>query len=326
MDRGKNCCRDVVPFWAIIAMNFTTVGLHTLFKAATNHGMSYHVFIVYAYGVAALVLLPSPFFSLRSTVLPPLNFSLSCKILLLGFIGCTSQIMGYAGINYSSPALGSAFSSLIPAFTFVLALLFRMEKLAIRSSSSQAKIIGTVVSILGALVVTLYKGPPIISTLPASISLHRPLGSPHSDWVIGSLFLTVEFMLVPMWYIVQTQIMKEYPAELTVVFFYNLCVSVLAAIVGIFAEPNASAWRIKADIGLVSIICSIYAWSNNLAIFVSLFCSIVGAAIISVGFYTVMWGKAKEEVDESGDIGDPESASNPKVPLLQNYLTQEPRS
>ncbi|KAI8533752.1 hypothetical protein RHMOL_Rhmol10G0033600 [Rhododendron molle] len=288
MDRGKNCCRDVVPFWAIIAMNFTTVGLHTLFKAATNHGMSYHVFIVYAYGVAALVLLPSPFFSLRSTVLPPLNFSLSCKILLLGFIG--------------------------------------MEKLAIRSSSSQAKIIGTVVSILGALVVTLYKGPPIISTLPASISLHRPLGSPHSDWVIGSLFLTVEFMLVPMWYIVQTQIMKEYPAELTVVFFYNLCVSVLAAIVGIFAEPNASAWRIKADIGLVSIICSIYAWSNNLAIFVSLFCSIVGAAIISVGFYTVMWGKAKEEVDESGDIGDPESASNPKVPLLQNYLTQEPRS
>lgn len=79
----------------------------------------------------------------------------------------------------------------------------RMEKLAIRSSSSQAKIIGTVVSISGALVVTLYKGPPIISTQPASISLHRPLGSPHSDWVIGSLFLTVEFMLVPMWYIVQ---------------------------------------------------------------------------------------------------------------------------
>ncbi|KAF7128994.1 hypothetical protein RHSIM_Rhsim10G0025800 [Rhododendron simsii] len=87
MDRGKNCCRDVGQFWAIIAMNFTTVGLQTLFKAATNHGMSYLVFIVYAYGVAALVLLSSPFFSLRSTVLPPLNFSLSCKILLLGLIG-----------------------------------------------------------------------------------------------------------------------------------------------------------------------------------------------------------------------------------------------
>lgn len=51
--------------------------------------------------------------------------------------------------------------------------------------------------------------------------------------------------------------MKEYPAELTVVFFYNLCVSVLAAIVGVFAEPNISAWRIKADIALASILCSV---------------------------------------------------------------------
>ncbi|KAE9449172.1 hypothetical protein C3L33_18934, partial [Rhododendron williamsianum] len=239
-------------------------------------------------------------------------------------------------------------------------VLKRMEKLAIRSSSSQPKIIGTIVSISGALVVTLYKGPPIISTPPASISLHRPLGSPHSDWVIGSLFHTVKFMLVPIWYIVQTQIMKEYPAELTIVFFYNLCVSVLAAIVGIFAESNASAWRIKADIGLVSILCSgifgsfldnaVNTWVLKVKapLYVAMFKplsivivvvmgvlflgdtlylgSIIGGAIISVGFYTVMWGKAKEDVDESGEIGDPESASNPKVPLLQNYLTQEPRS
>ncbi|KAH7847625.1 hypothetical protein Vadar_028313 [Vaccinium darrowii] len=54
--------------------------------------------------------------------------------------------------------------------------------------------------------------------------------------------------------------------------------------------------------------------------------SIIGAIIISVGFYTVMWGKAKEDVDESGEIGDPESMSNPKVPLLQSYQTQETQS
>ncbi|KAH7845770.1 hypothetical protein Vadar_005826 [Vaccinium darrowii] len=234
MERGKHCCRDVVPFCSILAINFTTVGLHTLFKAATNHGMSYHVFIVYANGVAALLLLPSPFFSLR----------------------CTSQIMGYAGINYSSPTLASVMRSLIPGFTFILALLFRMEKLAIRSSSSRAKIIGTLVSISGAIVVTLYKGPPIILAPPPSVSLHRPLLSLQSNWVIGGLFLTVEFILVPVWFIVQAQIMKEYPAELTVVFFYNLCVSVLAAMVGIFTVPNMRSWIIEADVGLVSILCS----------------------------------------------------------------------
>lgn len=55
----------------------------------------------------------------------------------------------------------------------------------------------------------------------------------------------------------QTQIMKEYPAELTVVFFYNLIVSLLAAIVGAFTEPDSSVWRIKPDIALASILCSV---------------------------------------------------------------------
>lgn len=55
----------------------------------------------------------------------------------------------------------------------------------------------------------------------------------------------------------QAQIMKEYPAELTVVFFYNLCVSILAAIVGVIAEPNTSAWRLRFDIALASVLCSV---------------------------------------------------------------------
>ena len=57
--------------------------------------------------------------------------------------------------------------------------------------------------------------------------------------------------------VLQTQIMKEYPAELTVVFFYNLCVSFIAAIVGLATERNATAWRIRPDIALVSVVCSV---------------------------------------------------------------------
>lgn len=55
----------------------------------------------------------------------------------------------------------------------------------------------------------------------------------------------------------QTQIMKEYPAELTVVFFYNLIVSILAAIVGAFTQPDSSSWKLKPDIALASILCSV---------------------------------------------------------------------
>ncbi|KAM7277975.1 hypothetical protein ACFE04_005109 [Oxalis oulophora] len=122
---GTTCCySDVLPFTTLITMECINVGLNTLFKAATLQGMSYHVFIVYAYGIAALVLFPAPFFSHRLRVLPPLTFRILCKIGLLGVIGSSSQIMGYTGISYSSPTLASAISNLTPAFTFILAIIF----------------------------------------------------------------------------------------------------------------------------------------------------------------------------------------------------------
>lgn len=38
---------------------------------------------------------------------------------------CSGQILEYAGIQYSSPTLCTAMLNLIPAFTFMLAIIFR---------------------------------------------------------------------------------------------------------------------------------------------------------------------------------------------------------
>lgn len=77
-----------------------------------------------------------------------------------------------------------------------------MEKVAARSTSSQAKILGTVVSIMGAFVVTLYQGPPIVLA-SASQNQLLSVSAGKSNWVIGGLLLTAEYILVPLWYIVQ---------------------------------------------------------------------------------------------------------------------------
>lgn len=62
MARERVCYKDVVPFAAMVIMECVNVGLNTLFKAATLRGMSYHVFVVYSYALAALLLLPSSVF------------------------------------------------------------------------------------------------------------------------------------------------------------------------------------------------------------------------------------------------------------------------
>ncbi|KAB2036829.1 hypothetical protein ERO13_D03G028650v2 [Gossypium hirsutum] len=107
----RYCYNDVAPLIAMVTAVCTNVGVNILFKEATSKGMNQYIFITYSYVVAALVLLPLSF------IFP--------RLFLLGLIGFLAQICAYKGIADSSPTLASAMSNLGPAFTFILAVLFR---------------------------------------------------------------------------------------------------------------------------------------------------------------------------------------------------------
>lgn len=78
-----------------------------------------------------------------------------------------------------------------------------MEKVALRSRSSQAKILGTIVSISGAFIVTLWKGPPLMGFSSTSNSyLHLPVAQ-YSNWALGGLLLTVTCFSSAAWKIFQ---------------------------------------------------------------------------------------------------------------------------
>ncbi|RHN77012.1 putative EamA domain-containing protein [Medicago truncatula] len=353
---GRHCYKDVLPFTAMVAIECTNVGVSVLFKAATQKGLSYYVFIAYSFVVSTLVLLlPLPFFIKWSRGLPPLNMSLIFRIFLLGVLGVVAQLFGYKGLEYTTPTLASSLSNLIPAFTFILAIIFRMEKVKLRWKSSQAKILGSTVSILGALTVVLYKGPIIIPS-PSTQSppiIHSPITSSttESNWILGGSLLVIEFLIVPIWYIIQTTVIKEYPAEIIVVFLYNLCGVLVSIPICLLLEPNLSAWKINPDITMISIICSgffstglsclVHTWGLHIKgpVYISLFKplsiaiaasfsaiflgdalhfgTVVGAVIISIGFYAVLWGKSKEESNDEFDIGRVPLPSNSKTPLLK---------
>ncbi|CAA7055307.1 unnamed protein product [Microthlaspi erraticum] len=326
--------RDVVPFSAMIVVEVVTVGSTTLFKAATLRGLSFYVFVLYTYVVATLVLLPLSLFFGRSRRLPSAKSPVFFKIFLLGLLGFMSMIAGCKGVEYSSPTLATAISTLTPAFTFTLAVFFRMEKVVLRSSASQAKIIGTIVSISGALVVVLYKGPTLLAAAsftssPPTISLHQLLTSSDSSWIIGGVLLVSQYLLISVWYILQTQIMEVYPEETTVVFLYSLCATLISAPVCLLAEKDLTSFLIKPGVSLASIMYTggtvlslgsvIHTWGLHLKgpVYISLFKplsiviavamsamflgdalylgSVIGSVILSLGFYTVIWGKARED-------------------------------
>lgn len=158
-----------------------------------------------------------------------------------------------------------------------------MEKVSAKSSISQAKVLGTLISITGAFVVVFYKGPAIVSTSSHTVNtvLNLPQESPHSQWVIGGTLLATEYLLLAIWYIVQvrwfhtqkcwflknrfefltrfsqTKIIKMYPSEPIIVLLYTVSAMLLSIPVCVYGEPNLSAWKLSPDLGLAAIVYSV---------------------------------------------------------------------
>ncbi|EXB82634.1 Auxin-induced protein 5NG4 [Morus notabilis] len=344
MGIGNN---NLVPFVGMVLAILAQTSNMVIAKTAMSHGTNKFIMVVYSNTISSLILLPCSFFYHRSNR-PSMTSSLFGRFFLLALFGCSGQIFGYVGIEYSSPTLGTTMFNLIPAFTFILAVIFRMETLYWRSSSSQAKILGTIMSMIGAFVVIFYKGPPVVKRLPISNLSNQLLFSSHSHWILGGFFLASDCFVSSLWYIVQASTQKKYPAVLLAVLYQISLSAVMSAIFALIVVKDASAWKLKLDMGLVSILhtaivstvirYSLITWCVSkagafycamfkpLGIIFTVFMgaiflgesfylgSLIGATIIVTGFYVVMRGKAKdqEKVDSS------ESSLDHNSPLLLN--------
>ncbi|KOM41450.1 hypothetical protein LR48_Vigan04g164800 [Vigna angularis] len=318
-----------LPFVGMIMAEFAQVGLIILSKKAMAQGMTNFIFIFYSNTIAALLLLPISLLIHRFER-PPITFSILCEFFLLALLG---QAFGYAGIYYGSATLSTSMLNLVPGFTFVLAVLFRMEQLDWRKFSSLAKSLGTIVSIAGAFIVTLYKGPALLLGMSSANSSPKQLLSVDSNWILAGLFLAADCIMASAYIILQASILKKYPAELIVVFFYCFFVAIQSAVTCLVVERDISAWSLEPKLRLLAVLYSgvmgsafqvgIISWCLHKTgpVFVSMFKplgilisvvlgvfflgdafylgSLVGAIVIVVGFYSVLWGKA-EDIKDGG--------------------------
>ena len=58
---GRYCYENGLPFSAMVTAECTNVGLNILFKASSEKGLSYYVFVLYMFAISTLVLLPLVF-------------------------------------------------------------------------------------------------------------------------------------------------------------------------------------------------------------------------------------------------------------------------
>ncbi|CAJ2673454.1 unnamed protein product [Trifolium pratense] len=287
--------------------------LYFVTEASFNHGMSPYVYVTYRHVVAGFVMFPFAYFLERVSL--TLN-------------------MYFASLKYTSPTFISSMVNSIAALTFIIAVALRFEVLDIGNPRGIAKVLGTIISLAGVMTMTLYKGPimsnlwrPLINIQPISSSVNE------KSELKGSLLTVLCCITWSISFIMQASTLKRYPAQLSLTTWMCFIGAAQSAVFTVIAERNnPSAWIIGLNIELWSTIYGgivvsglltyIQLWCTEKKgpVFVTLFNplstifvailaytvlgeklylgSIIGAFIVIMGLYLLLWGKECDmEVD-----------------------------
>ncbi|MED6221438.1 WD repeat-containing protein wat1 [Stylosanthes scabra] len=310
---------------AMLALQFGYAGFHVVSRAALNMGVSKLVFPVYRNIIAFLLLLPFAYF-LEKKERPAITLNFLLQFFLLALVGITANQGFYLlGLDNTSPTFASAIQNSVPAITFLMAAILRIEKVRLDRKDGVAKVAGTVFCVAGASVITLYKGPTIYSPVPP---LQSTVESEGKNWTLGCLYLIGHCLSWSGWLVLQAPVLKKYPARLSVTsytcFFGLLQFLAIAMVV----ERDVNKWIFQSGAEVFTIV---YAGvvASGIAFAVQIWCidrggpvfvavyqpvqtlvvavmaslalgeqfylgGIIGAVLIVVGLYLVLWGKSEE--------------------------------
>ncbi|KAE8730449.1 WAT1-related protein [Hibiscus syriacus] len=320
------------PFVAAVLLQVGYAGMDILSKTALNQGMSTYALVVYRLAIATVVMAPFAAF-LNKKVRPKMTLSIFIKIMLLGFLDpVIDQNLYYLGMKYTTATFATAMYNILPAITFVMAWILRLEKVNFRSIRSHGKLIGTLATVAGAMVMTLMKGPAIELFWTKGSINHEAAAKNRTDLhdsIKGGLMITVGCFSYACFVILQAITLDTYPADLSLTVWICLAGTLEGTIAALVMEKgNASIWAIKWDTKLLTaaysgIVCSglsyyiqgmimkhrgpvfVTAFSPLCMVIVAIMSSfvlaeqmflgrVVGAIVIIGGLYLVLWSKSKD--------------------------------
>ncbi|XP_031504717.1 WAT1-related protein At1g68170-like [Nymphaea colorata] len=333
MGRGiRGRFKAAMPAMSMVLAQIVFAGLNILYKIAVDRGMSLRVLVTYRFIVGAAFLAPMALFLERRNRerLTPLVLveSFCCGL----FGGSLAQNLYIASMKMTSASFVSAMSNLQPTFTFILAIIFRMERLAIRKAAGQAKIVGTLIGLGGAMLLSFYRGANIQSWSVQTHLLHHPDrgGSKATgNRALGSLLAVGSTLCYSVWLILQARLSEHYPHPYTSTALLCLMAAVQSACFAGICDKEAAAWKLRWDVKLLTVIyagvmvsglmLTVSSWCVQkrgplfvavfnplmliiVVVFSSLFLnetlhlgSVLGGALIVIGLYVVLWGKGKEK-------------------------------
>ncbi|XP_054797717.1 WAT1-related protein At1g09380-like [Prosopis cineraria] len=345
-----------IPFLAMAFVQLGYSGMNISSKLAMQSGMNPIVLAAYRQIFATLAIAPFAYCFERKKV-PKLTRPIMFQILLSSLTGVTgNQVFFFLGLKYSTTTIACAMTNMLPAFTFILALVFRQEYLRIRAWSGQAKIAGTVLCVGGALVLSFYHGNAIdIGESNIHWEYAERMGATNSfvsdNTFLGPFFLIASALVWAVWFIVQADLGKIFAAPYTSTTYMCFLASFQCVVIALCFDHSTSAWSLANPIRVISalysgVICTgvaygLMSWTieRKGPLYVSVFTplqlvitafiswallreeiyvgTVIGSLLIVLGLYSVLWGK-NTEIAKKEENEDIEAAVEKKGKEAKN--------
>ncbi|KAJ1695837.1 hypothetical protein LUZ63_012535 [Rhynchospora breviuscula] len=328
----ENGTGGLKPVLGMILVQTGFAGMNIIYKLAIDDGMDLRILTAYRYAFATVFLVPLAFLLERKSLK-----EITWKVVMLSFLcglfgGALAQNLYVVSLKLTSAIFASAMTNLIPAMTFILAALFRLETLTIRTLSGQAKILGTLLGVGGAMILTFYKGIPLgiwkthVNILKHNNTVHQQLK--EGNQVIGSLLAVCCCMCYATYLIIQAKLIETFPYHTSSTAMLCAMATIQSFAFALILQRDWTQWRFGWDIRLLSvsysgIVCSglmftVMAWciKKKGPLFASVFNplmliivailssllldeklhlgSVLGTFLIVLGLYMVLWGKGRE--------------------------------
>ncbi|KAG2309245.1 hypothetical protein Bca4012_081831 [Brassica carinata] len=350
--KKRDCMEKARPFISMVLLQVGLAGMDILSKAVLNKGMSNYVLVVYRHAVATVVMAPFALY-FDKKVRPKMTLMIFFKITLLGLLEpVIDQNLYYLGMKYTTATFATAMYNVLPAITFVLAYIFGLERVKLRCIRSAGKVIGTLATVGGAMIMTLVKGPLLDLFWTNGASAQNTDGTDIHSAIKGAVLVTIGCFSYACFMILQAVTLRTYPAELSLTAWICLMGTIEGTAVALVMEKgNPGAWAIGWDTKLLTstysgIVCSAIAYyvggmvmKTRGPVFVTAFsplCMIIvaimstvifaeqmylgrvlGAVVICAGLYLVIWGKGKD-YEFSSTPQTNEESTRPKLELSRN--------
>lgn len=156
-----------------------------------------------------------------------------------------------------------------------------------KSKAGRAKVLGVVICMGGAILLTFYTGIPLTSphsraTTSGITNYANTMvsGKRTHRWALGSIFLMAGCLMWSSWFLIQAKIGKSYPCQYSSTAILSFFGAIQLAILSLIMERNIEAWILKGKLEIITITYAVSMLKCHLVLF-RFFCTKIPPSFIT---------------------------------------------